>query len=292
MSDYTPKHEKIREKAILTRLVVFATVVVICLLSMGITAFAYFTCNISTNNNVIKAAKFETRVTINLNDANGADVMVNTSDYKSHWAKLDAGKTYYVTIKHTSKSQVGTGFAIVEIENGDAKYHTQQIAKDDNGTSETIAFYLKPNADTKVTFHSHWGTSSYYPGFKQSNAEEYIENGETVSITLPNVPGLNPANKQSKANVPLKSSKPKVETSKTEQNPQTDAKPTGVIEQKEEVSLDAEEVKVNEPKSEQETGLVDPANTENEEPISEQTQDISDPAEDVTTKNTTTDDIE
>ena len=65
---YIPKHGKIREKVMLTRIAMTVTIVIMCLAAMSITAYAYFSYNITSASNKIQAANFETNVNIQITD--------------------------------------------------------------------------------------------------------------------------------------------------------------------------------------------------------------------------------
>ena len=184
---YIPKHGKIREKVMLTRVISMVAVIVVCLAAMGITAYAYFSYDITSARNKIQAANFETNVNIQITDENGEAVDVITSNYKSHVATLKANTKYFITLKPTQKSTATTGFVIVTAEGCEDRYHTQQLGKDGSGNTDTVTFYLVLGADTKVTFLAHWGTSSYY-GYK-SDSEQYIKQGETVQISVNGLTG-------------------------------------------------------------------------------------------------------
>ncbi len=179
---YIPKHGKIREKVILTRIVTTITIVIMCLAAMSFTAYAYFSYNITSACNVIKAATFETNVNIQITDENGEAVEAITSNYKSHVATLKANTTYFVSLKPTDKSTAKTGFVIVTADGCNKSYHTQQLGVDGDKTRQKITFTLVLGADTKVTFLAHWGTSSYY-GYN-SDSDQYIKQGETVQIPV------------------------------------------------------------------------------------------------------------
>lgn len=183
---YIPRHGRIREKVMLTRVVTSVAVIVFCLLAMSITAYAYFSCDVISDFNVIKAATFEADVQVQITDANGQNVEVTTGNHQSCTARLNADTTYFITLQHTDRSTAKTGFVIVTAENSDSRYHTQQLGKDANGHTDGVTFWIKPNADTTVTFRSHWGTSSFYSDFKDigENDEAYILNGETVALTV------------------------------------------------------------------------------------------------------------
>lgn len=189
---YIPKHGKIREKVMLTRIVSTIAIVIMCLAAMSITAYAYFSYNITSGSNTIKAASFYTDVTVQITDADGnavETITTNTSDHKSHSASLDANKTYTITVQHNARSTAQTGFVIITADKCETKYHTQQLGRDGEGNTYTITFKLTPGANTVVTFRSHWGTSSFYADFKEigENDERYIINGDDVKLTIDGV---------------------------------------------------------------------------------------------------------
>ena len=186
---YIPKHGKVREKVMLTRIAMTVTIVIMCLAAMSITAYAYFSYNITSGSNIIKSASFYTDVTdqIAAEDGTAVDtITTNTSDHKSHSAELSANKTYTITLKHNDRSTAQTGFVIVTAEGCETKYHTQQIGRDGDGNTYTITFKLTPGANTVVTFRSHWGTSTYYgyAGDSDNNIEEYILDGEDIELVI------------------------------------------------------------------------------------------------------------
>ncbi len=57
------KEEKISDKALFSRIVVSVVLIVICLIAMSISAYAYFAYNVSSQNNVIKSASYDLAVT-------------------------------------------------------------------------------------------------------------------------------------------------------------------------------------------------------------------------------------
>lgn len=61
---YIPKHGKVREKVMLTRIAMTVTIVIMCLAAMSITAYAYFSYNITSASNTIQAANFEAQITV------------------------------------------------------------------------------------------------------------------------------------------------------------------------------------------------------------------------------------
>lgn len=186
---YIPKHGKVREKVMLTRIAMTVTIVIMCLAAMSITAYAYFSYNITSGSNIIKSASFYTDVTVQITAEDGTagdTITTNTSDHKSHSAELSANKTYTITVKHNDRSTAQTGFVIVTAEGCETRYHTQQLGRDGNGNTYTITFKLTPSANTVVTFRSHWGTSTYYgyAGDSDNNIEKYILDGEDIELVI------------------------------------------------------------------------------------------------------------
>ena len=186
---YIPQHGKVREKVMMTRLVSTIAIVIMCLAAMSITAYAYFSYNITSGSNIIKSASFYTDVTVQITAEDGTagdTITTNTSDHKSHSAELSANKTYTITVKHNDRSTAQTGFVIVTAEGCETRYHTQQLGRDGNGNTYTITFKLTPGANTIVTFRSHWGTSTYYgyAGDSDNNIEKYILDGEDIELVI------------------------------------------------------------------------------------------------------------
>ena len=188
---YIPKHGKVLEKVMLTRIAMTVTIVIMCLAAMSITAYAYFSYNITSGSNIIKAAHFETKVSIQITDENEEAVDINpiTSNYQTYKVGLDAGKIYTVTITPTENSTAKTGFVVITANGCEKTYHTQQLGIDTNigeGETKTISFKLIVTDKTDVHFLAHWGTSSYYDAYKNKGDQEelYITQGEEIMMIV------------------------------------------------------------------------------------------------------------
>ncbi len=186
---YVPKHGKVREKVMLTRVVMTVAVIVMCLAAMGATAYAYFSYNITSGAGVIKAAHFGTKITVQILDENNqtVDFTPVTRDYQIHTVRgLEAGKIYTVTITPAENSTAKTGFVVVSAQGCQETYHTQQLGIDVNasgGKTDAISFKLMLTEPTEVTFLAHWGTSSCYPDY-QNREELYIIQNEQVKLII------------------------------------------------------------------------------------------------------------
>ena len=177
---YIPKHGKVREKVMLTRIAMTVTIVIMCLAAMSITAYAYFSYNITSASNTIKAANFEANVSIIITDSKSNAIPI-TKDGKIQTANLEAGK---YTIQLTrGNSTAHKGFCVITI--GDKDYYTDQIGVDaeKNLDDASVKFYLWLSAPTKIEVLSHWGTSVYY-GYKDADRTEiFIVSDDTLDLT-------------------------------------------------------------------------------------------------------------
>ncbi len=163
------KDGQISEKVMLVRITSMAIVMILCLLAMSVSAYAYFSYNVTSGTTTIKAATFE--VDVSVSDTVGADIPVTTQikdNLTYQVAQLKAGITYSVNISHSQNSTAKTGYIIITADDCADKYHTQQLNKVITRSIGTISFNIKPSADTNVYFLTNWGTSSYYEQLKDT----------------------------------------------------------------------------------------------------------------------------
>ena len=175
-----PQHGNICEKVMLTRVVLTVVIIIACLAAMSYTAYAYFSCNITSTIKSIKAVSFKTEILIKNVDDN-VDVIVTDTNDTIKVAELFAGKTYLITIDEAENSTAGTGYVIVSYADCPMAYHTQQLGNDTNavgGRTEQINFELKVTKDVTVYFEDNWGTSSLYAN--------YVDNGDAGAYYITN----------------------------------------------------------------------------------------------------------
>lgn len=174
-----PKNGKIHDKAMRVRVALTVFVMVACLAAMSISAYACFSYNVSSGSNLIKAASFQTVLTIT--DETGAPMEVSSDEQSTHTAKLPAG-VYNFTLALGAQNTAKTGFGIVTVEGKDS-YHTQQLGHDNGILTPQISFQLTIDVEAgkaqTVTVASHWGTSSRY---NYTNTDLYIV--DTTELTL------------------------------------------------------------------------------------------------------------
>ena len=188
---YVPKHGKVNDKVMLGRIVITITIIVTCLVAMSFTAYAYFSYNVTSVSNTIKAAEFYTDVTVHIAEMDGTEIedsniTLITSDNKNFKIEgLAVGKWYSITIVPSTINTAQTGFIVVSADNCKTTYHTQQLGVDEKvqgGKTAKICFQLKLTDTANVFLKSHWGTSSFYSDFE--NNEQYIIQDEEVILTI------------------------------------------------------------------------------------------------------------
>ncbi len=175
---------KISEKFIITQLVITISIIVACLIAMSVSVYAYFSHEVVSNSNVIKAADF--KVDVSVKDQLSRGVSAYTTDYKNYKVSLKANEKYTITVTPTQGNTVKTGFIIIEASGCADVYHTQQL-NIANRATPSITFKITPTADTDVILRAHWGTSSQYAQYIKGVGEKlYVVDNEEIVITVAN----------------------------------------------------------------------------------------------------------
>lgn len=204
---YVPRNGqgKVSEKVLFTRVAITIGVLIACLIAMSLTAYAYFSHSASSGVNIIKSANFNASVTVL--DAEGTTCTLTVTGTNRYQAKLKANTLYSVTLKAEGTAE--TGFGVIRVQGNDNVYHTQQIGNvkvAESGIIEEITFKLELSSDATVEFFAHWGTSSFYDGYKNkgTNNELYIIDGESLQVVVNSVPfEIKEDNKQQNAESPV-----------------------------------------------------------------------------------------
>lgn len=179
---YIPKHGKIREKVMMLRVALTVIFMVACLAAMSFMAYAYFSSDVSTGVNDIKAASFDLSVSVTKEGASDAET-VNSADDKTYTYVLVKGK-YVIELKPADSSTTKNGFCVITVIDSNENsivYHTQQLGADQaavGGKRESIQFTLELGEAAKVKFQAHWGTSSYYS--YKNDSQFYINDAVSV----------------------------------------------------------------------------------------------------------------
>lgn len=153
---YVPEDGKIREKVMMARITISVVFMVMCLAAMSFTAYAYFTCSVSSNLNTIQSAYYSLEIT----DSSKAVV---TGAYTCSAVENDL-HTFTLTPNGTAE----TGYCKIEISNGQGTktyYYTTQIFKnteENTGRLTELTLTIQAAKGCVITFTPQWGTSANY----------------------------------------------------------------------------------------------------------------------------------
>ena len=165
-----PKHKKVTEQDMTRSIVASVIGIVVCLICLIGTTWAWYTDTVTSQVITIQAANYDVDV-----EVKGGDTTVPPSNGTY---TLDPSRTYTVTLK--AKGTGKTGFCKVTVD--DTEKHTAPIAK--NGT---LSFTVK-NCDS-ISFQAIWGT---YSGTREigNGATESGNHTPTQSAPMQSAPPL------------------------------------------------------------------------------------------------------
>ncbi|MBR2611589.1 MAG: hypothetical protein IKC72_00845 [Clostridia bacterium] len=148
----------------LNRLVIGSVLsILMCLVALCSTTFAWFTDTAEATSSTIQTAPnclLETVVVVNAEDETPLSDIENG-------VTLAAGVTYRVTL--TLPKDSASGYCQMFV--GTEKYLSPYIARHTEDTPKTVTYYVKAEVDTEVKFVTHWGIYS---------AEASVLAGETL----------------------------------------------------------------------------------------------------------------
>ena len=178
---YVPSNGKVREKVLLARVAVTIGIILVCLAAMSYTAYAYFTCNVSSSGNIIRSANFEVETVIK---SGTEEITVTKTGILTSEATLEKGKEYTVTLKMAGTAS--TGFCEVTAEGNNVKYTTTQLIAYEQKDTEELTFKLTVSNNTKIKITSNIGTSVKYVDYtaNATNTEDFIIENETVGVEV------------------------------------------------------------------------------------------------------------
>lgn len=148
---YVPKHYKPTDENIRRLLVPSFLGIILCMICLAGTTWAWFTASVQTQPQTIAAANYDITVTVNDKPVNGA-------------ISLTVGESYKVTLTATGTANEFGGYCIVK--GGEKPLYTAQLLP-----GGTLSFTLIPEKDGTYTFAAVWGKHS---------GEADIKNGSTI----------------------------------------------------------------------------------------------------------------
>ena len=146
MHESNKVNDKITEKAFRQNMMISVIGVILCIIILCSTTWAWYTAGISSVDNTIKSAYCNVSVTV---EGDGGALEPTDGAYT-----LLAGGAYEFKIYATGTA--GSAYCILNIDGND--YYTAQIPTAEPGNF--ITFTLQFSGDTEVEVITRWGTSS------------------------------------------------------------------------------------------------------------------------------------
>ena len=144
--------EKLSDKAFARMLLTSVLCVVLCLVCLCSTTYAWFSDSVQGNNNQIQAAN-ACLLSVSVYKE-GAEEAVATVDTQNA-VKLECEGTYTVTI--TLPKESASGYLVLTV--GGQEYYSDYLQRNDN-TDQTLTFTLNVATVQHVTFTARWGIYS------------------------------------------------------------------------------------------------------------------------------------
>ena len=140
---YIPKHAKPTDENILRLILPSIVGIIFCMICLAGTTWAWFSANIQTRPQTIKAANYDIEVSVKNETGN----LVSTDQ------PLEAGQAYQITLTARGTADKFGGYCIVE---GGGK----TLYSDTLLPGEKLNFTLAPDTTAVYTFTSEWGSHS------------------------------------------------------------------------------------------------------------------------------------
>ena len=157
---YVPKHGKVRDKVLITRIATSVCVILVCTIAMSVTAYAYFANSMSLSTR-IKSATYaiEVEAPQGVTETNG--IYAVTSD--------GSPITFTLTKSTDSTAKVGYAAITVTVNGTSQTFYTEPIGTYAVGGAATtvdsraIILDLPSGTDATVKVMAQWGSCAYPP---------------------------------------------------------------------------------------------------------------------------------
>lgn len=178
-----PNTEKLSDKAFVRFLITSIFGIFVCLICLCSSTYAWFSSDVSSNNNKITAKQCELTVTVSEIDENGKVVKellkadLATAE-ESRKLVLTEGTTYSVKLELPKDS--ASGYLVIDT-GSEKAYYSDYIERHTEENAKTIEFTLTVTGTTgTVTFVPRWGI------YSDSNLCSVKDKGTlTIPITTP-----------------------------------------------------------------------------------------------------------
>ena len=156
-------NEKLSDKAFARLALTSILGILVCIICLCSTTYAWFTGSVQVDSNTLKAAD-ECLLSVSVYKDGAEEAIIDTD----HSATLECEGAYTVTL--TLPKESASGYLVVTV--GGQKYYSDYLQRNDN-TDGALTFTLNVKTAKSVTFTARWGIYS---------GECHVENGETLTI--------------------------------------------------------------------------------------------------------------
>lgn len=166
---------KVREKVMLTRIGISIALIIVCMAAMSFTAYAYFSADITSSNNVIKTANWEVDVEAE------SDVTFNEGYYLLDNSANSNERIYVFTVKKGQNANATLGYSRIDVKNDTDNYlsvqtfYTEPIGQflvDGNIVTDidrVIKIAVPAGRIFKAQFIAEWGSCAKQPIIEEGN---------------------------------------------------------------------------------------------------------------------------
>lgn len=161
--------KKTAKKAFTQSFAVSVICILLCLVALCSTSWAWFSGNAASTENKIVAATCNVAVTVT--DSTGSPPETNVGGLYA----LTKNEVYTVDI--SAEGTARSSYCIVSV--GDARYYTVQIST--AAPYNTMRFTLSFSADTEIAVSPHWGTSSRADR-DLASGKSYLDMSEKITL--------------------------------------------------------------------------------------------------------------
>ena len=197
---YVPRQGNVREKVLVARVAVSVALILLCMAIMNFTAYAYFSCNVSSGINTIQSARYDLDITPPAELASAVDNGLDENDWTDVYVLDNSGnteKTFSFTLTKSKDATAKVGYCKIEIKTdvNDAsnkddvqRFYTKPIGTYvENNTSVTVdsrnvEIVVAANKTATVTFVAEWGTCGEAPIEGEKIEPKYNESNSTKGV--------------------------------------------------------------------------------------------------------------
>lgn len=141
------------EKIFLKNIAISGIAILMCIVALCSSSWAWFQADASSGDNQLVAGKFDLEISVT--DSNNSPVLEKARGVDSHSFALVGGETYTVVLSATEDSTLSGGYCRLSI-NGE-NFNTEYIS-----TEQSFSFTICLESDANVSFEPMWGIPSYH----------------------------------------------------------------------------------------------------------------------------------